>query len=126
MDQTIKARNVILALLGVAVLVAAAHVSGPGAQLCHAYAGNAGVSFALYFAALLVTLRWAHPRLAAALATVLVVTLFEVSDGFGVMANVYDPWDLAANAVGVALAIAADVLTAKRMRRPTRRTRPDR
>jgi hypothetical protein len=125
MNQALRVRNVILALLGVAVLVAAAHVSGPGGQLCHAYAGNTGVSFALYFATLLVTVRWAHPRLAAALLAVLVVTLFEVSDGFGVMANVYDPWDLAANAAGVALAIAADILTVRRLERPARSHRPD-
>lgn len=38
-----------------------------------------------------------------------VVELFEITGGFGVMTNVYDPVDLAANVVGVALALAADV-----------------
>jgi hypothetical protein len=40
----------------------------------------------------------------------LAVTAFELADGFGLMSNVYDPIDLAANAAGVALAWAVDSL----------------
>jgi hypothetical protein len=40
-----------------------------------------------------------------------VVELFEATNGFGVMTNVYDPVDFAANAVGVALALAVDSVT---------------
>jgi hypothetical protein len=38
------------------------------------------------------------------------VDLFEVLNGFGVMHNVYDRVDLGANAAGIALAVASDVL----------------
>jgi hypothetical protein len=40
-----------------------------------------------------------------------VVELFELSNGFGVMANTYDRIDLAANAAGVAVALAVDSAT---------------
>ena len=34
----------------------------------------------------------------------LIVELFEITDGFGIMTNVYDPYDYLANAVGFSLA----------------------
>jgi hypothetical protein len=40
-----------------------------------------------------------------------VVELFEALNGFGVMTNVYDQVDLAANAAGIALALALDSVT---------------
>ena len=50
-----------------------------------------------------------------------VVELFEISNGFGVMTNVYDPVDFAANAVGIALALAVDIVTEGIGRRPLAR-----
>jgi hypothetical protein len=41
----------------------------------------------------------------------LVVQLFEATDGFGVMGNVYDRVDFVANTVGVGLALVVDLLT---------------
>jgi hypothetical protein len=118
-----KLRNVVLDLLGVAVLVLKGRYSGPGEQFVKAYAGNLGVSFALYFVAMLVMPQSARGRVSAALVTLAAVTLFEITDGFGVMANVYDAWDLIANASGVCLAVLVDLLTAYVMSR-SRRTRP--
>ncbi len=46
---SMKSRNVILALLGVAVLVGSSHYAGPGEEFVRAYAGNIAVSLALYF-----------------------------------------------------------------------------
>jgi len=69
------------------------------------------VSFALYFAALSATARQRRPRLLAAVLTLLAVELFEATDGFGVMANTFDPVDFVANAVGVSLAVLVDVVT---------------
>jgi hypothetical protein len=53
-------------------------------------------------------------------ATLVAVEAFELSDGFAVMANVVDPVDLVANAAGVALAVAVDLLSLRVMR--TRRS----
>ncbi len=120
MDPPMRMRNVVLALLGAAVLVLKPRYHGPGVPAVQAYAGNVAVSFALYFAAINATERFRRPRLLASIAVLVAVQAFELSDGFGVMANVVDPVDLWANAVGIALAIAADVLTARRPRRRSR------
>lgn len=106
-----KARNVVCVLLGAAGLVLKGRYSGPYEDLIRGYGGNIAASFAVYF---LITLQFAHSRsrrlLTAALALA-VVELFELLDGFGVMTNVYDRVDLAANAVGIALALAVDTAT---------------
>jgi hypothetical protein len=49
----------------------------------------------------------------AATSALLIVEGFELTNGFGVMSNVYDPVDLLANAVGVGVALAIDVATAR-------------
>ncbi|MBN1461531.1 MAG: hypothetical protein JXA57_18535 [Armatimonadetes bacterium] len=110
---TTKARNVALAFAGAAVLVLEGHYAGPLDQVVHAYAGNFAASFALYFAVVSATERHAHPRLAAAVVTLIAVTAFEVSDGFHLMANVYDAVDLFANAVGVGFGVGVDVLSVR-------------
>jgi glycopeptide antibiotics resistance protein len=104
-------RNVVLAILGAAVLVLKSAYDGPFEDALIAYAGNVAVSFALYFAAINATSAFRRPRLIAAALTLLVVELFEVTNGFGVMANVYDQADLIANAVGVGLAVIVDLVT---------------
>ena len=45
-----------------------------------------------------------------------VVELFEATDGFKVMSNVYDPVDYTANAVGIALALLIDTVATKAIR----------
>jgi len=110
----IRARNAGLALLGAAVLVFKSAYSGPLEQIVHSYAGNVAVTFALYFAAVSATHRFRRPRLLAALSALAVVTSFEVADGFGLMANVYDPLDVLANGAGVAFAVAVDLLWSRR------------
>ena len=115
-------RNVLMALLGGAVLVLVPAYDGPLAEALGAYGGNVAVSFALYFAALDASARYGRPRLLAASATLLAVELFEATDGFGVMANTFDPLDFAANAAGVGLAIVVDVVTSPLLRGPREQT----
>ena len=38
----------------------------------------------------------------------LIVELFELTDGFGIMTNVYDPLDYLANALGIGLAYGVE------------------
>jgi hypothetical protein len=125
MDSAMRVRNVALALLGAAILVLKLEYHGPGGTVVHAYAGNVAVSFALYFAAINATERFRRPRLLAALGVLVAVEAFELSDGFGVVANVVDPVDLWANAVGIALAVAVDVLTARVLPRRPREASTD-
>jgi hypothetical protein len=107
----IKLRSVVFALLGAAALVLKPHYAGPAEELVFDYGGNVAASFAVYF---IVTLLFLAARFRIILTTglaLLVVQLFEATDGFGLMGNVYDRVDFAANAVGVGLALVADVLT---------------
>jgi hypothetical protein len=106
----LKARNVLLVLLGVAALVMKRHYSGPFVDIVHSYGGNASASFAVYFVIRIVTLGWRYGGLLTASVALLVVGLFEATNGFGVMTNVYDPADFVANALGVGLALVVDTL----------------
>jgi hypothetical protein len=104
-------RNVALALLGALILVLKPAYHGPFEDAVLSYAGNVAVSFSLYFAALTATSKHQHSRLLSAAATLVAVEAFELTDGFGLMANVFDPGDLLANAVGIAFAVLVDLLT---------------
>ncbi len=108
---TMIGRNVTFALLGAAALVLKHSYTGAGEWVIHAYAGNFVVSFALYFAFLGAALRFRHPRPLAAVLVFALVTAFEVTNGFGVMANVYDPFDIAANAAGIGFAVLVDMIS---------------
>ncbi len=105
-----RALDVLLVLLGVGGLLLKGRYSGPAHDLVHSYAGNVAASFAVYFLAKRVTARSKLPRASAAAVAFVVVQLFELLDGFGVMKNVYDRFDLAANSVGIALAITVDIV----------------
>ena len=120
--RAITIRNVVMALIGAAVLVLVPAYDGPFGEVLWAYGGNVAVSFALYFAALNASTRYRRPRWLAASATLLAVELFEATDGFGVMANTFDPIDFVANAAGVGLAIVVDVVTTPILRGRHERT----
>jgi glycopeptide antibiotics resistance protein len=123
MRQAFTIRNVALAILGAAVLVFKSAYHGPFEDTVNAHAGNVAVSFAVYFAVINATSSYGRPRLIAAAITLLAVELFEVTDGFGVMANVYDLADLIANAAGVFLAVSVDIMTSAVLRRGPARER---
>ena len=108
-----SARNVLFVLLGVAGLVLKSQYSGPYQDVVQSYGGNVAATFAVYFLAKRVTTRSNLPRASAAALAFMVVQLFEVLDGFGVMANVYDPVDFVANSAGIALAVAFDALASR-------------
>ena len=109
-------------LLGVGGLVLKGRYSGPAHDLVHSHGGNVAASFAVYFWARLATapllaadrarresrLGPKLPRLLAAGLALVIVQLFELFDGFGVMTNVYNRVDFAANAAGIAIAFALD------------------
>jgi hypothetical protein len=100
----------VFVLLGVVGLLFKSLYSGPAEDLVHSYGGNVAASFAVYFLAKRVTLRSNSPRVSAAGLTFAGVQLFEISDGFGVMTNVYDRLDFAANAAGIMFAVIVDVV----------------
>ena len=106
-----------MALLGASGLLFRSAYRGPLHEAVFAQGGNIAVSFALYFVALNATARHGFGRIAAAGATLLAVEAFEVTNGFGLMANTYDRLDFAANAIGVALAVVADLTSSRFLKR---------
>jgi hypothetical protein len=116
MTRISKARNVYFVLLGVVALVLKRYYSGPFVEIILSYAGNISASFAIYYAARISTSGWRYGMPATAGMALLVAELFEATNGFGVMTNVYDPFDFAANAVGVGLALGLDALVLSRWR----------
>jgi hypothetical protein len=114
-------RNGFFFLLGVAGLLLVFSYRGPCFNLVHSYGGNLTASFAFYFQVRSIGVLRSPPAVArltsspvaSGLIALLVAELFEATDGFfGVMTNVYDPLDYGANALGVAVAVAVDVLAA--------------
>jgi hypothetical protein len=108
-----KVRNVIFVLLGVAALVLKKQYAGPFAELVYSYGGNVAASFAVYFIVGVLPFPARSRKLLTTFMALLVVELFEVTDGFGVMSNVYDRADLAANVLGVGLALAIDSVASR-------------
>ena len=105
-----RLRNIIFILTGVFVLVFKRYYNGPQQELVLSYASNISVSFAIYFIALLAFDRLVHARLLAVFGSLLAVEVFELTNGFGFMSNVYDPRDYLANALGITLALVVDLL----------------
>jgi len=103
-----RKRNVFLVLLAVGLFLLKSQYAGPFEVLIHSYAGNILVSFALYFNFLNLRIPQRSKRLLTALMVLLCVESFELFDGFGLMANIYDPFDLLANAIGVGCAYGVD------------------
>lgn len=101
--------SVIMILIGVAGLVSKQRWSGGLGELIWAYGGNITASFSVFFIVGLVPRFRKLGGFAIAAMALVVVELFEVTNGFGVMSNVYDPMDLLANVVGVGIALAADI-----------------
>lgn len=105
-----KVRNVLFILLGALVLVLKHNYNGPYTEIVKSYSGNISVSFAIYFLVSLNSHHWKSNKLITAIISLIIVELFEITNGFGIMANVYDTIDLFANLIGVILALALDQL----------------
>jgi threonine/homoserine efflux transporter RhtA len=108
-----RTADVIAVLVGVLGLLLKGQYSGPATDVVHSYGGNVAASFAVYFLARRVTARSRQPRVLALAVAIAIVQSVEGLDGFGVMNNVYDSLDLVANAVGVTLGVAVDLVMEK-------------
>jgi len=113
-------RNVFFVLLGVAALMLKRYYTGPFVEVILGYGGNISASFAVYFIFGILTSGWRYGTLVTAGMALLTVELFEAANGFGIMTNVYDPVDFAANVVGVGLALGLDALVLSRWQNKSR------
>jgi hypothetical protein len=106
-------RSIAFILIGVAVLVLKASYRGPMQETVLSYGGNVAISFSVYFWATLLPFSPKSRRLISAAVALLVVQVFEATDGFGFMGNVYDGFDFLANIIGVGVAVAVDTAVDK-------------
>jgi len=105
-----KARNVLFILLGISVLLLKQIYNGPGLEIVKSYSGNLSISFAVYFLIYFSSDHWKQNKLITAIISLTIVELFEITNGFGIMKNVFDIFDLFVNLIGVILALVLDKL----------------
>jgi hypothetical protein len=105
-----KVCKVLLILLGVLVLLLKQSYNGPGQEMVKSYSGNFSISFAVYFLICFSSDHWKQNKLITAIFSLMIVELFEITNGFGIMTNTYDTIDLFVNLIGVILALAVDQL----------------
>ena len=110
-----KLRNVIFVLCGVLLLVLKRNYNGPYIEFVKSYLGNFSVSFSVYFIVGFNAKYWKTNKFITAFIALAIVSLFELTNGFGVMTNVYDVFDLLANFFGISLAFALDRLVNKHL-----------
>ena len=115
MNAQLQRRNILMVLAGVAVLLLKGWFSASLGELAYSYAGNLAISFAVYYLVSIASGSGLNRAIVAVIALA-VVEIFEWTDGFGFMANVVDPLDYLANALGVALAYCVDGLSARIIR----------
>lgn len=105
-----KARNVLFILLGISVLLLKQVYNGPGLEIVKSYSGNLSISFAVYFLICFSSNHWKQNKLITAIISLTIVELFEITNGFGIMKNVFDIFDLFVNLIGVISALVLDKL----------------
>ena len=105
-----KARNVLFVLLGISVLLLKQVYNGPGLEIVQSYSGNLSISFAVYFLICFSSDHWKQNKLITAIISLTIVELFEITNGFGIMKNVFDIFDLFVNLIGVISALVLDKL----------------
>jgi len=108
--MNIKFRNTIFILTGAAGLLFKRYYTGAYPEFVHSYLGNFSVSFAVYFLVSIYVEKFNIKKYQIAIAALCVVDLFEITNGFGIMGNVFDPFDFAANLAGILIAISLDYL----------------
>ena len=113
MSEKEKVRNVLFILFGVLVLLLKQIYNGPALEIVKSYSGNLSISFAVYFLLYFSSDHWKQNKFITAFISLIIVELFEITNGFGIMTNTYDIIDLFANLIGIILALAVDQLLAK-------------
>ena len=104
-----KIQNVIFILIGVMLMLLKKNYDGPYQEIINSYLGNLSISFSMYFLISLNHTIWKSKKIITFLVSLAIVELFEITDGFGIMSNVYDSYDLIANLIGISIALALDI-----------------
>ncbi len=107
MNVRIPYRNLLMVIVGVICLLLKRWFAKYLGDLAFSYIGNLSASFAVYFLISIAPIPKLTRVMIAAVA-LLVVESFEFTNGFGIMTNVYDPFDYLTNAIGIGFAICVD------------------
>lgn len=105
-----KLRNTLFVLIGVAGLQLKRYYAGPYPEFIYSYLGNFSVSFAVYFLTCIYAEKIQTKKYLVAIAALAAVDLFEITNGFGIMKNIFDAFDFVANFAGIAFAFLTDRL----------------
>jgi hypothetical protein len=97
-------------LIGFSGLVLKKWLSNTISDTIYSYLGNFTVSYAIFFLPKIASENRIN-SLISALIALTIVESFELTNGFGIMANVYDPFDYLANALGISLAYIIDMIS---------------
>jgi len=114
LDKKSIAFYITCVILGVAALVLKNKYTGNYQDVVLSYLGNFAVSFAIYFMIRVSAFGKRIGRLVTAGLVLLAVELFEITNGFGLMSNVFDWMDLLVNLLGVGFAMALDSLISRK------------
>ncbi|MDP2038925.1 MAG: hypothetical protein Q8L04_16205 [Ignavibacteria bacterium] len=87
--------------------------SGLRADVENSCAGNFAVSFAVYFMLCFFTDKLKWNKIFTVFVTLFVVELFEITNGFSIIINTFDTYDIIVNILGVSEALGLDLLTKK-------------
>ena len=112
MNIRTRIRYIAMILVGVTGLLAKSWFRNSIGNLGHSYLGNISASFAVYYLVAFAVTPWLN-RFWVSVISLSIVELFELTNGFGVMTNVYDPYDYVANILGIALAFLVDFLSSR-------------
>lgn len=104
--------NLLMILIGILGLILKKWFSHAISETVYSYLGNFAISYAIFFLTNIATENCLN-RFRTVLISLAVVEIFEMTDGFGIMTNVYDPYDYLANALGVSLAFVVDVISTR-------------
>lgn len=113
MNTRNKIRKVIFILIGVVLLISKKYYDGPYQEFVNSYLGNVSVSFSVYFLISKNESMGKRNKIITALIALAIVELFEITNGFGIMSNVFDLYDLIANLIGVSIALGLDLFISK-------------
>jgi hypothetical protein len=107
MSARIPYRNLSMILIGVICLLLKRWFANYFGDIAFSYVGNLSASFAVYFLISMIPIRKLTWVMVTVIALVIVET-FELTNGFWIMTNVYDPFDYTANVIGIGLAVFVD------------------
>lgn len=108
----LRMRDILMILAGVAGLLLKRWLSFTVSDFVYSYVGNVTISYAVFFLTNIAAENRLN-RFKIVLISLAVVEIFELTNGFGFMTNVYDPFDYLANALGISLAFIVDMISTR-------------